>query len=52
VPKAAALFAMADAYRASQPARALQIYEQLQKDRNTDATLAQAIRQQIASLPQ
>ena len=52
VPKAAALLAMADAYRASQPARARQIYEQLQKDRNTDATLAQAIRQQIASLPQ
>ncbi len=53
VPKATALLAMADAYRVAQPARARQIYEQIEKEKEfaTDVNLAQAVKQQIASLP-
>lgn len=50
VPKASALLAMADAYRDSQPAQARQIYERVAKDFATNATVAQAVKQDIASL--
>jgi len=52
VPKATALLAMADAYRASQPARARQIYNNLQKEFGSDPTVAETIKQQMSGLPQ
>ncbi len=51
VPKATALLAMADAYRATQPAQARRIYERLEKEFSSDAALAQAIKQEVESLP-
>src|SRR5260370_814442 len=35
----------------TQPAQARQLYQQLEKQFGSDATLAQAIKQQLASLP-
>ncbi|HLY59867.1 MAG TPA: hypothetical protein VKV95_03790 [Terriglobia bacterium] len=52
VPKATAELAQADALRATQPADARKIYEQMQKEYASDSTLADSIRQQIATLPQ
>lgn len=52
VPRSTALLALADAYRASQPAQARQIYERLEKEYASDASLAQVLKQQISSLPQ
>ena len=52
VPEAMARIAMADAYRASQPAKARQLYEELEKRFGSDASLAQSLKDQIASLPQ
>jgi len=52
VPESIARLAMADAYRASQPAKARQIYEELEKRFASDASLAQSLKDQIASLPQ
>jgi tetratricopeptide (TPR) repeat protein len=52
VPKASALLALADAFKGSQPARARQIYDQIQKEYGSDSSLAEALRQQIAELPQ
>lgn len=52
VPRATALMALADTFRGSQPARARQIYEQVQKEFGSDTTIAEALKQQIASLPQ
>jgi len=51
VPRATALVAMADAYRASRPAQARQIYERLEKEYGADATLTAFLKQQAASLP-
>jgi tetratricopeptide (TPR) repeat protein len=51
VPRATALMAMAQMYSAQQPARARQIYAQLQKEYASDQTLADAIKQQLAALP-
>jgi tetratricopeptide (TPR) repeat protein len=50
VPKASALLAMADAYRDSQPAQARQIYERVEKEFASNASVAQAVKQDIASL--
>jgi len=50
VPKASALLALADAYRESQPAQARQIYERVEKEFASNATVAQAVKQDIASL--
>ncbi|MGO8790604.1 MAG: tetratricopeptide repeat protein [Terriglobia bacterium] len=50
VPKASALLALADAYRESQPAKSRQIYEQVQKEFASNSSVAQAVKQQIASL--
>jgi tetratricopeptide (TPR) repeat protein len=52
VPRAAALLAMADAYRSTQPVQARKVYEQLQKEFGSDTTVAQAVKQQMAGLPQ
>jgi tetratricopeptide (TPR) repeat protein len=52
VPRATALLAMADAYRSSQPARARQIYNNLQKEFGSDPTVAETIKQELSSLPQ
>jgi tetratricopeptide (TPR) repeat protein len=51
VPRATALLEMAEAYRGTQPAQARRIYEGLEKEFGSDPALAQAIRQQMASLP-
>jgi tetratricopeptide (TPR) repeat protein len=50
IPKATALLAMADSYRDSQPAQARKIYEQLAKEFAANSTIAQAIKQDMASL--
>ena len=52
VPKAGALLALADAFKDSDPARARKIYDQVQKEYGSDASVAEALRQQIAELPQ
>jgi tetratricopeptide (TPR) repeat protein len=51
VPRATALLAMADAYRATQPSRARETYNQIQKEFGSDNTIAEVLKQQIASLP-
>lgn len=50
VPKASALLAMADAYRESNPAEARKIYERVQKDFASNASVAQAVKDELASL--
>ena len=52
VPRATALLAMADAYRTTQPKRAREIYEQVQKEYGSDAMIADSLKQQLATLPQ
>ncbi|TAM78896.1 MAG: tetratricopeptide repeat protein [Acidobacteria bacterium] len=52
VPRATALLAMADVYRASQPNRAREIYEQVQKEYGSDTVVAESLKQQLATLPQ
>jgi tetratricopeptide (TPR) repeat protein len=52
VPRFAALMALADAYRGSQPAQARRLYAQVEKEFGSDPTVAEALKQQIASLPQ
>lgn len=51
VPRATALLQMADAYRASQPAQARQIYERIEKEFGSDTIVAEAVKLQLASLP-
>ncbi|HEV2350250.1 MAG TPA: hypothetical protein VG028_10445 [Terriglobia bacterium] len=51
VPKATAELARADALRTTQPAQARIIYQNMQREYASDATLAESVRQQIASLP-
>ena len=50
VPRASALLALADSYRESQPARARKIYEQVEKEFASNATVTQAVKQQISTL--
>jgi tetratricopeptide (TPR) repeat protein len=52
VPRATALLAMADIYRDSQPKRAREIYEQVQKEYGSDTVIADSLKQQLATLPQ
>jgi hypothetical protein len=52
VPRATALLALADVYRATQPKRAREIYEQVQKEYGADTVVADALKQQLATLPQ
>jgi tetratricopeptide (TPR) repeat protein len=51
VPKSTALMALADAYRASQPAQARRLYAQVEKEFGSDPAVAEALKQQIVSLP-
>lgn len=51
VPRATAELGLADAYRASQPAQARQIYERMAKEFAGEPEVAEAVKQQIASLP-
>jgi hypothetical protein len=51
VPRATAMLALADAYRQSQPARARQIYQQMEKEFSSNAYLAATVKQQMESLP-
>jgi tetratricopeptide (TPR) repeat protein len=52
VPRATALLAMADVYRAAQPKRAREIYQQVQQEYGSDTVVADSLKQQLASLPQ
>ncbi len=52
VSRTTALLALADAYRTTQPARAREIYDRLQKESAGDAALADVLKQERASLPQ
>jgi len=52
VPRATALLAMADVYRATQPKRAREIYQQVQKEFGSDTVIADVLKQQLATLPQ
>jgi TolA-binding protein len=52
VPRATALLAMADAYRTTQPKRAREIYQQVQKEFGSDTVVADALKQQLATLPE
>ena len=51
VPETSAKLALADAYRASQPAKAREIYQQLEKKFGSDVAVAQVLKEQMASLP-
>jgi tetratricopeptide (TPR) repeat protein len=51
VPKAIAELALGDAYRATQPAQARQVYERMAKEFAGEPEIGDAVRQQIASLP-
>ena len=50
VPKESALLAMADAYRESQPAKAREIYQRVEKEFASNPAVSQAVKQEIASL--
>jgi tetratricopeptide (TPR) repeat protein len=52
VPESAARLALADLYRASDPKKAREIYQQLEKQYAESTTIAQAIKDKIATLPQ
>jgi hypothetical protein len=52
VPRASALLGLADALKESQPARARQLYEQIQKEFASDPSVAEVVRQQMTELPQ
>ncbi len=52
VPEATARLALADAYRATQPAKARLIYQELEKRFGSDLAIAQVLKEQLASLPQ
>ena len=52
VPRATALLALADIYRAKQPKRAREIYQQVQKEYGSDAVVAESLKQQLSTLPQ
>ena len=50
VPKASSLLALADNYRATNPAQARQIYERVEKEFASNTTVTQAVKQDIATL--
>lgn len=51
MPKATALLALADLYRTSKPQQARVIYDSLQKEFASDATLVSLVKDQLAGLP-
>ena len=52
VPRASALLALADSLKDSQPGQARKLYEQIQKEFGSDPSIAEALKQQMAGLPQ
>ncbi len=52
VPEAAAKLALADVYRSTEPKRAREIYQQLEKQFASNTTIAQAVKDKISTLPQ
>jgi tetratricopeptide (TPR) repeat protein len=52
VPKASALLALADCLKDSQPGQARKLYDQIQKEFGSDASIAETLKQQMAGLPQ
>ena len=52
VPRASALFALADSLKDSQPGQARKLYDQIQKEFGSDASIAETLKQQMAGLPQ
>ena len=50
VPRAGALLAMADLFRDSQPAKAREIYERVEKDYPSSSAVTRAVKQQMATL--
>lgn len=52
VPKASALLALADSLKDSQPGQARKLYDQIQKEFGSDASIAETLKQQMAGLPQ
>ncbi|HET7840328.1 MAG TPA: hypothetical protein VFM21_01920 [Terriglobia bacterium] len=52
VSRPTAMLALAGVYRGTQPAQARQIYERLEKEYSSDASLAAELKQQASSIPQ
>jgi tetratricopeptide (TPR) repeat protein len=52
VPESAAKLALADIYRTSEPKKAKELYEQIEKQFASNTTIAQAVKYKIATLPQ
>ncbi len=52
VPESAAKLALADLYRSSDTKKAKELYEQIEKQYASNTTIAQAVRDKIATLPQ
>ena len=52
VPRASALLALADSFKNSQPARARQLYGQIQKEFGSEPSVAQLLREEMAEPPQ
>jgi tetratricopeptide (TPR) repeat protein len=52
VPRASALLALADSFKNSQPARARQLYGQIQKEFGSEPSVAQILREDMAESPQ
>ena len=52
VPESAAKLALADVYRSTEPKRAREIYQQLEKQFASNTTIAQAVKDKISTLPQ
>jgi tetratricopeptide (TPR) repeat protein len=52
VPKANALLALADALKDSQPAQARKLYDQVQKEFGSDPSVQEALKEEMAGLPQ
>jgi|SRR5208337_77505 len=52
VPRPSALLALADTLKDSQPGQARKLYDEIQKEFGADASVAEALKQQMAGLPQ
>jgi TolA-binding protein len=50
VPRATALLGLAGAYRATQPAQARQIYERMEKEFDSDAAIAEVVKEEASTL--
>ena len=52
VPESTSKLALADLYRSTEPKRAREIYEQLEKQYASNTTITQAVKDKISTLPQ